>query len=70
MIPRFKKGDLLFYWNEGGHTDEIVIILEINKLSTGKYYYKCIFADNSIESIGENWLYKLEEHHKSKYIGI
>ena len=72
----FKKGDVLFYWNEGGHTNEIVIVLglketlnksrKVNKDKT-KYYF-CMFPDKSIETIGESWLYKLEEHYKSSYI--
>ena len=73
---KFKKGDVLFFWNQGGHTDEIVIVLGINK-SFNKLreankdkmkYYFCMFPDKSIETICENWLYKLEEHYKSNYI--
>ena len=68
MKNKFKKGEVLFYWKEGGHTDEITLVLEVKKLSTGKYYYTCLFPDNAIETIGESWLYRLEEHYKSKYI--
>ena len=47
---KFKKGDILFFWNQGGHTDEIVIILGINKsfnklreANKDNIYYFCMF---------------------------
>ena len=58
----FNKGDVLFFWNKVGHTDEIIIVLglneTLNKLRKAnkdktKYYFY-MFPDKSIETIGEN----------------
>ena len=59
----FKQGDLLFFWNKTTQIkpNEIIIVLEVQKLSIGKYYYLCMFPDKTIESVSESWLYNLDE---------
>ena len=54
----FKKGDLLCLQRRADF-DAIVIVLKVNKLSTGKYYYLCMLPDNTIESVSMNSLSNL-----------
>ena len=59
MKNKFKKGDLLYLNERLGVEYVIVIILKVNKISSGTYYYSCMLSDNTIISARENWLYNL-----------
>ena len=62
MKNKFKKGDLVYLHEWEDDIDVIVIILKVNKLSSGTYYYSCMLSDNTTTSARENWLCKSDEH--------